>query len=68
MFTERAGFDGAVWREIMELQSRKEVIERWLSESGTPAQLVEVLQEMLVTTERQLRLLRNQAPDEKPIR
>ncbi len=62
MSTERAALGESVWRQTMELQSRKEVIERWLSESGTPAQLVDVLQEMLANTERQLQLLRNQDP------
>ena len=49
-----------VWRQVIELQSRKEVIEGWLSSSVIPTQLVEVLQEMLAITERQLPALRNQ--------
>ena len=49
-----------VWRQVIELQSRKEVIEGWLSSSVVPTQLVEVLQEMLAITERQLPALRNQ--------
>lgn len=52
-----------VWRQMTELQSRKEVIEGWLSSSVVPAQLVEVLQEMLAATELQLKVLRNQEPD-----
>jgi len=52
-----------VWRRMTELQSRKEVIEGWLSSSVVPAQLVEVLQEMLAATELQLKMLRNQEPD-----
>ena len=52
-----------VWRQMTELQSRKGVIEGWLSSSVVPAQLVEVLQEMLAATELQLKVLRNQEPD-----
>ncbi len=52
-----------VWRQMTELQSRKEVIEGWLSSPVVPAQLTEVLQEMLATTEFRLQLLRNQEPD-----
>jgi hypothetical protein len=48
-----------VWRQMTELQSRKEVIEGWLSSSVVPAQLVEVPQEMLAATELQLKVLRN---------
>jgi hypothetical protein len=51
------------WRQIMELESRKEVIECWLSRSDIPSQLVEVLQEMLATTERQLQAIRSQDID-----
>ena len=54
------------WRQVIELQARKEVIERCLSSSAVPAHLVEVLQEMLVTTEHQLQVLRNQEPDNAP--
>lgn len=53
----------AVWRQTMELQSRKEVIERWLAETGIPAQQVDVLQEMLANTERQLQAIRSQAAE-----
>jgi hypothetical protein len=66
MFTEPAGFGEAAWQQTMELQSRKDVIERWLSDPGTPTQLIDVLLEMLANTERQLLLLRNH--DEKPTR
>ena len=52
-----------VWRQMIELQSRKEVIEGWLSSSVVPAQLVEVLHEMLAATELQLKVLRNREPD-----
>jgi len=55
-----------VWRQVIELQSRKEVIEGWLSSSVIPSQLVEVLQEMLAATELQLQVLRNQ--DSSPLR
>jgi hypothetical protein len=52
-----------VWRQMTELQSRKEVIEGWLASSVVPAHLVAVLQEMLAATELQLKLLRNQDSD-----
>jgi hypothetical protein len=55
-----------VWRQMAEVQSRKEAIEGWLSSSVVPAQLVEVLQEMLAATELQLKVLRNRAPDNSP--
>jgi len=48
------------WRQMMELESRKEVIEGWLSSSAIPAQLIEVLKEMLATTEHQLQAVRSQ--------
>ena len=48
------------WRQMMELESRKEVIKGWLSSPDIPSQLVEVLQEMLATTERQLKTVRRQ--------
>jgi hypothetical protein len=51
------------WRQMMELESRKEVIEGWLSSSNIPAQLVEVLKEMLATTEHQLQAVRSQGLD-----
>ena len=51
------------WRQMMELESRKEVIEGWLSSSDIPAQLVEVLKEMLATTEHQLQAARSQGLD-----
>jgi hypothetical protein len=51
------------WRQMMDLESRKEVIERWLSSPDTPSHLVEVLQEMLAATERQLRAMRSQGLD-----
>jgi hypothetical protein len=51
------------WRQMMELESRKEVIEGWLSSPDTPPHLVAVLQEMLATTERQLREVTSQGLD-----
>ncbi len=63
MITQRAISGEPSWRQVMELEARKEVIERWLSESIIPSQLVEVLQEMLATTERQLKAIRSQAPE-----
>jgi hypothetical protein len=62
MITQRAISGESSWRQVMELEARKEVIERWLSESVIPSQLVEVLQEMLATTERQLQAI-SQAPE-----
>ena len=63
MTNQRAISGEASWRQVMELELRKEVIERWMSESVIPSQLVEVLQEMLATTERQLQALRSQGPE-----
>jgi hypothetical protein len=63
MFTQHGMSGEPYWRQMMELESRKEVIEGWLSSPDTPSQLVEVLQEMLATTERQLRAVRSQGPD-----
>jgi hypothetical protein len=51
------------WRQMMELESRKEAIEGWLSNSDISAQLVEVLKEMLATTEQQLQAVKNQGPN-----
>ena len=51
------------WRQMMELELRKEVIERWLSSPDTPSQLYEVLQEMLATSERQLQAARSEGID-----
>jgi len=63
MFSQPGMSGEPCWRQRMELQSRKEVLEGWLSSPSTPSQLVEVLQEMLATTERQLRAVRSQGPD-----
>ena len=63
MLTQPGMFGEACWRQMMELELRKEVIERWLSSSDTPRQLVEVLQEMLATTERQLQAVRSEGID-----
>jgi hypothetical protein len=60
MFPQRLMSGEASWRQIMELESRKEVIKEWLSSPDIPSHLVEVLQEMLATTERQLAALRSQ--------
>ena len=65
MFTQRAMPDDPSWRQVMELQSRKEVIERWLSSTTVPCQLVEALQEMLATTKRELQALEDQAGSNK---
>jgi hypothetical protein len=51
------------WQQMMELESRKEVIEGWLSSANIPAQLVEVLKEMLATTEHKLRAVRSRGLD-----
>ena len=63
MFTQRAMSGEPARRQTMGLQSRKEVIERWLSSTVLPSQLVEVLQEMLTTTEHQLQAVRSQGLD-----
>lgn len=47
------------WWEVIALESRKETIECWLSNSAISPQLLEVLQEILETTKRQLQGLRN---------
>lgn len=58
MSTQRPLSGEPSWRQRMELESRKEVIKEWLSSSDIPSQLVEVLQEMLVTTERELQAVK----------
>jgi hypothetical protein len=63
MFNPREIPGEPVWRQMTELQSRKEVIEGWLASSVVPIQLVEVLQEMLAATELQLQVLRNRESD-----
>ena len=63
MFTQPGMSGEPCWRQTMELQSRKEVIEGWLSSPDTPSHLVEILQEMLATTERQLQAVRSQGLD-----
>ena len=63
MFTQPGMSGEPRWRQMMELELRKEVIERWLSSPNTPCQLVEVLEEMLATTEHQLRAARSQGLD-----
>ena len=65
MFTQSGMSGDPCWRQMMELESRKEVIEGWLSSPDTPSQLVEVLQEMLATTERQLQAVRAGKPMRK---
>ncbi len=57
---------GPPWRLMMELESRKEVIEGWLSSSDIPPQLVEVLKEMLAATEQELQAARSQGLDSTP--
>ena len=63
MFTQPEMSGEPRWRQMMELESRKEVIQGWLSSPDTPFHLVEVLQEMLATTERQLQAVRSQGTD-----
>ena len=58
MFTQPGMSGEPRWRQMMELESRKEVIQGWLSSPNTPSHLVDVLQEMLTTTERQLQAVR----------
>jgi len=48
------------WRQMMELESRMEVIKEWLSRPDIPSEIIEALQEMFATTERHLRAMRNQ--------
>jgi hypothetical protein len=63
MFTQPGMSGEPRWRQMMELESRKEVIDGWLSSPDTPSHLVEVLQEMLATTERHLQAVRSQGFD-----
>ena len=63
MFTQPGMSGEPFWRQMMELESRKEVIQGWLSSPDTPSHLVDVLQEMLTTTERQLQAVRSQGLD-----
>ena len=63
MYTQSEMSGEPCWRQIMELESRKAVIEGWLSSPDTPCHLVEVLQEMLAIAERQLREVRSQGLD-----
>ncbi len=60
MFPQRLMSGESSWRQITELESRKEVIKEWLSSSEIPSHLVGVLQEMLATTERQLQAVKSQ--------
>ena len=63
MFKQPAISGEPPWRQMLELESRKEVIEGWLSCSDVPNQLVEVLKEMLATTEHELQAVRSQRLD-----
>jgi hypothetical protein len=63
MFKQHAISGEPLWRQMMELESRKEAIEGWLSSSDISAQLVEVLKEMLASTEHELQVVRSQGPD-----
>jgi hypothetical protein len=63
MFPQRPMSGEATWRQVMEFESRKEVIKEWLSSPDIPSHLVETLQEMLATTEHQLDVLRGQGHD-----
>ena len=60
MFTHFARSGEPSWRQMMELESRKEVIKEWISSAGIPSEIIEVLQEMLATTERQLQTVTSQ--------
>jgi len=60
MFTHFARPGESSWRQMMELESRKEVIKEWLLSPGIPSEIIEVLQEMLATTERQLQTVTSQ--------
>ena len=64
MFTQPVMSGEPSWRQMTELESRKEVIEEWLSSSVIPSHLVEVLEEMLATTERQLQEVISQVVDD----
>jgi hypothetical protein len=63
MFTQPGVSGESRWRQMMELESRKEVIQGWLSSPDTPSHLVDVLQEMLTTTERHLQAVRTEGID-----
>ncbi len=63
MFKQPAISGEPTWRQMLELESRKEVIEGWLSCSDVPNQLVEVLKEMLATVEHELQAVRSQGLD-----
>ena len=60
MFAQRAMSGEPSWRQMTELESRKEVIKEWLSSPDIPLEIVEVLQEMLAATERQLQAVKSQ--------
>ena len=63
MFTQPGIYNEPRWLQMMELESRKEVIQGWLSSPNTPTHLVDVLLEMLATTERQLQAVRSEGID-----
>jgi len=63
MFTQGPMSGEPSWRQMMELESRMEVIQEWLSSPDIPSEHVEGLREMLATTERQLAALRSQGLD-----
>ena len=63
MFTQPRMSGEPRWRQMMELESNKEVIQGWLSSPDTPSHLVDVLQEMLATTELQLQAVRGEGID-----
>lgn len=60
MFVQRPMYGEPSWRQMTELESRKEVIKEWLSSPDIPSEIVEVLQEMLAATERQLQAVKSQ--------
>ena len=62
MFTQGPMSGEPSWRQMMELESRMEVIQE-LSSPDIPSEHVEGLREMLATTERQLAALRSQGLD-----
>jgi hypothetical protein len=59
MESERPQPETSPCDRIMELQSRKQVIEHWLAMASTPA-FSNVMQEMLTSVEAELTVLRHQ--------
>jgi hypothetical protein len=59
MVSERPQTENSPCDRLMELQSRKQVIERWLATPAISAQYSSVLQEMLAAVEAELTALSN---------